>query len=132
MLIHVHLLDAINFFAPCPLSPHIDPSLLTSLPDMIDSPYVKLDPALRLLYYNLVFHGRYIAQSTSAVAGNSLYFKCLREASAWHKTATGSVLDVVAAYIMVRPTPSVPLVLTQNIQPLTLRTVLDLDCCCLL
>lgn len=84
------------------LSAPIDKKLMKALPDIISSPHVNLDPAVKLVYYNLVFHGRNMGPKRSSLAARNNYIKCLQAVPAWHESAQGTVMDLTAAVITVR------------------------------
>ena len=78
----------------------LDLEFMISLSDVITSPHVKVDPAARLVYYNLVFHGSVVGESRSRVTARALYLQCLQAIPAWQEQATGTVLDLVATSIL--------------------------------
>lgn len=73
---------------------------MMSLTDIIDSPHVQVEDAARLVYYNLVFHGAVVGERQLRVTARALYLQCLQAVPAWQDSATGTLMDLVAASIM--------------------------------
>lgn len=76
---------------------------MMSLADVICSPHVQIDPAARLVYYSLVFHGAVVGESQSSssrVTARALYLQCLQAVPAWQEAATGTTMDMIAASVM--------------------------------
>jgi hypothetical protein len=78
----------------------LDEAYLMSLSNIITTPNTKIDPAARLIYYNLVFQGCVIGDCQSPLAARALYLQCLQAVSAWQETATGTMMDLIGACIM--------------------------------
>lgn len=71
-----------------------------SLSDVIDSTHVQVDPAARLIFYNLVFHGSVVGESMLQTTARGLYLRCLQAIPTWQTSATGSLLDLIGMAIM--------------------------------
>jgi hypothetical protein len=78
----------------------LDTEFLLSLPDVISSPHVKIDPAVRLIYANLIFHGSVIGESKKQTLARGLYLQCLKAVPAWQASAAGNLLDLISAALM--------------------------------
>lgn len=100
------------------ISPPIK-NLMKAVPDVIDSSHVQLDPAVVLVYYNLIFHGRSMGQKSSSAAARHDYIKCLQAVPAWLESAKGTLMDLIAAIFTVKAPVS-------RIQ-LQANTILDYD-----
>ncbi|KAK2794501.1 hypothetical protein FQN52_008079 [Onygenales sp. PD_12] len=91
--------DAFDY-PPCsPFIYGVDRDFMKAMPETIDSSLVQIDPAVRLLYFNLLFHGQNMGQRKSSTVANSVYVKCLQEVSAWQKSAKGTIMDIIAASV---------------------------------
>ena len=84
------------------LKPSFDKKLMRAMPDIINSPHVNLDPALKLIYYNLVFHGRIMGGKRSPTAARNAYINCLQAVPAWHKASQGTFMDMSAIFSTVQ------------------------------
>ncbi|KAF1993490.1 hypothetical protein P154DRAFT_582758 [Amniculicola lignicola CBS 123094] len=73
--------------------------ILKALPDVINSPFVSIDPALRVLYYNGLFYGLHKMHGPGNEFSQGAYYKCLEAVPAWLDAATGSEMDIYAAAI---------------------------------
>lgn len=71
---------------------------MSSLSNIVSSPHVQIDQALRLVYYNLLFHGFIVGESKTKTA-RSLYSQCLGTAKQWQQSATGTMMDLIASSI---------------------------------
>lgn len=78
----------------------LDVEFLMSLPDVINSPHVRIEPAIRLIYYNLIFHGSVIGESRQQVVARGLYLQCLEAVPLWQASATGTLLDLISTALM--------------------------------
>ncbi|KAF5851162.1 hypothetical protein GGP41_003974 [Bipolaris sorokiniana] len=68
-------------------------SVLRSLPDVIDSPYVNVDPGMRVLYYNALYYGLQDTEGPGAEVTMKAYMKVLESVPAWLESQTKSDLD---------------------------------------
>ncbi|KAF2746452.1 hypothetical protein M011DRAFT_468543 [Sporormia fimetaria CBS 119925] len=71
----------------------LDLSILEVLPDLIDSPYVKVDPAMRVAYYNALFYGLHSLRGPGNDLSKVAYLKLLESVPEWLEAATGTDLD---------------------------------------
>lgn len=78
----------------------LDADFMISLADVINSPLVRIEPAARLIYHNLVFHGSVIGESKRQITARGLYLQCLQAVPAWQANATGTILDLISATLM--------------------------------
>ncbi|KAF9892128.1 hypothetical protein FE257_002534 [Aspergillus nanangensis] len=79
------------------LSSFIDLKILMALPNLITSPYVHLDPALHVIYYNAIYFGQSCGTLVEQKASSRTYYMCLQAAQAWLNSARGTELDLFAA-----------------------------------
>jgi hypothetical protein len=75
----------------------LDAEFMSSLSNIVSSPYIQIDPAVRLVYYNLLFHGFIVGESKTQTRARSLYSHCLGAIKQWQETATGTMMDLVAS-----------------------------------
>lgn len=92
--------ELLSTIVPCP---PIDMNMVKAMPDIVDSPHIRVDPAANLLYHGLLFEGRSLGPKTSAASAKHDYIKCLQLVPAWHECATGTVLDMMVAIGTVCP-----------------------------
>jgi hypothetical protein len=78
----------------------LDVEFMVSLADVINSPHVQIDPAARLIYYNLIFHGSVIGEPKQPFVARGLYLQCLKAVPAWQASATGTMLDLISSALM--------------------------------
>ena len=78
----------------------LDRKFMESLTDIINSPHVQIDPAARLIYYNLVFHGSVVGEPKEQSVARGLYLQCLKAVPTWQASATGTMLDLISASLM--------------------------------
>lgn len=78
----------------------LDPKFMESLTDIINSPHVQIDPAARLIYHNLVFHGSVVGEPKEQSIARGLYLQCLKAVPAWQASATGTMLDLISTSLM--------------------------------
>jgi len=79
----------------------IDHEFVTSLVDIIDSPYIQIDPAARLVYMCLLFHGHILCQYKSPTTARQLYLRCLEVVPQWQSQDSGTVMDLIGASLLV-------------------------------
>jgi hypothetical protein len=75
--------------------------VLNSIPDIIDSPYIKIDPCVRVLYYQTLYYGLYKIHGPGNKLAQEAYYKALESVPVWLAGATGTVLDVCTATLIV-------------------------------
>ncbi|KAF2192197.1 hypothetical protein K469DRAFT_307028 [Zopfia rhizophila CBS 207.26] len=89
MLEHTLLPDALSIF------PEL--MVLNVMPDIVESPYVTVDPAAKVLYYNALYYGLYRTGGKGSAVFQQAYLKCLESVPAWLDVACGSILDCLGA-----------------------------------
>jgi hypothetical protein len=78
----------------------IDSDLLTSVGDVITSTHVRVDPAVKVIYYNLLFNGYSFTGGRTRAGTRALYLQCLAAVPQWQKEAKGTLPDLSAASIL--------------------------------
>jgi hypothetical protein len=73
---------------------------MVSLGDIISSPHVQIDPAARVIYYNLLFHGYMLGEQKTRAGARKLYLQCLAAVPAWQENAKGTMMDLAATSIL--------------------------------
>jgi hypothetical protein len=71
----------------------LDLEILEILPDLMNSPYVQVDPAVRVAYYNALFYGLHKLHGPGNQISKVAYFKILQAVPDWLGAATGTDLD---------------------------------------
>ncbi|KAH9865699.1 hypothetical protein J1614_009286 [Plenodomus biglobosus] len=71
----------------------IDVKLLMTLPEIIDSPYVSIEPGVRVMYYTALYYGLQHLNGSSDTLTGKAYMKVLDTVPAWLGASTDSVLD---------------------------------------
>jgi hypothetical protein len=87
----------------------LDRKVIEMIPDLIELPYIHLDPAILVVYHSILYHGyvlssqdsRNFREQYSEGYARKLYIACLRALPAWQREATGSIIDFMAATFMV-------------------------------
>ncbi|KAF2120436.1 hypothetical protein BDV96DRAFT_266195 [Lophiotrema nucula] len=74
-----------------------DLELLHLLPSIIDSPYVNVEPAARVLYYNALYYGLIKLRGVANPLARKAYFKALESVPLWLETSKASDLDIMTA-----------------------------------
>jgi hypothetical protein len=64
-------------------SSKIDVNLLRALPEVIDSPYVRIDPGMRVMYYNALYYGLLQTHGPGGLLTTKAYMKVLESVPAW-------------------------------------------------
>jgi hypothetical protein len=76
---------------------------LVTVSQVIASPHIQTDPAVRLIYHNLLFHGYLVdrPQTNSTTRAWDEYLQCLRCISLWRErpTSTSTLMDLIAGGI---------------------------------
>jgi hypothetical protein len=75
------------------------------MPDVVDSSYVNVDPCIRVLYYQALYYGLYKLHGPGNKLAQAAYYKVLESVPVWLAGATGTVLDVCNAILVVRCPP---------------------------
>lgn len=71
----------------------IDVKLLMTLPEIIDSPYISIEPGVRVMYYTALYYGLQHLHGSSDTLTGKAYMKVLDTVPAWLGASTDSVLD---------------------------------------
>ena len=82
--------------------------VLNIMPDIIDSPYINIDPCVRVLYYQALYYGLYKLHGPGNKHAQAAYYKVLESVPVWLAEATGTVLDVCTATLIVGHSPFHP------------------------
>lgn len=70
------------------------------IPEIIDMPEIKVDPAALILFYGILYHGS-LTVSQDGKLTQAIYVHCLRAIPTWQKQATGTKLDLMTAILLV-------------------------------
>jgi hypothetical protein len=76
--------------------------ILEYLPDLVNSPYVRVDPAIRVAYWNAIFYGLHKLHGPGNRKSKIAYLKLLDAVPEWLGGATGTDLDGHCATLTVR------------------------------
>lgn len=71
----------------------MDLDLLRSLPDIISSPYVRLDPGIHVIYYAALHYGLHQTRDPGHAMTQAAYLKLLEHVPAWLESATETDMD---------------------------------------
>lgn len=82
-----------NLIIPDIFLSSIDLDILTILPDIANSPYINLDPAMRVIYYNALYYGLSILHGPGTAPSLAAYYKVLEAVPAWLNGTDGTDLD---------------------------------------
>ncbi|KAF2792218.1 hypothetical protein K505DRAFT_376215 [Melanomma pulvis-pyrius CBS 109.77] len=74
--------------------------VLQLMPDIVDSPYVNIDPCIRVLYYQALYYGLLKLHGPGNDLAQAAYYKALEAVPVWLATATGTELDVCTATLI--------------------------------
>ncbi|KAL2815262.1 hypothetical protein BDW59DRAFT_176193 [Aspergillus cavernicola] len=75
----------------------VDPEFLRAMPHIIDSPHARVNPVMRIIYYNAIYLGQSIGSEAEQKLSTKTYYKCLQSVPKWQESATGTQLDLLAA-----------------------------------
>lgn len=75
----------------------LDTNLLRTLPSIINSPYINIDPGLHVLYYNALSYGIQLARGPQDPLVQAAYLKILEAVPAWLDVSTESEIDGATA-----------------------------------
>ncbi|KAL1791849.1 hypothetical protein ACET3X_009600 [Alternaria dauci] len=75
----------------------MDFGLLRALPEIIDSPFVNVDPGMRVMYYNAMYYGLQLTHGSGEDRTKKAYMKVLESVPAWLESSNDTSLDVHAA-----------------------------------
>lgn len=71
----------------------LDIELLRTLPSIIDSPYVDIDPGVHVMYYGAVHYGLNQARGPGHALTQAAYLKALEHVPAWLDSPTDTDMD---------------------------------------
>ncbi|KAH7388650.1 hypothetical protein BKA66DRAFT_460438 [Pyrenochaeta sp. MPI-SDFR-AT-0127] len=71
----------------------LDINLLRTLPKIIDSPYINIDPGLRVMYYSALYYGLQQTRGPGSPLVQAAYRKVLEDVPAWLEASTGTDMD---------------------------------------
>ena len=74
---------------------------MLSLTEIINSPHVYIEPAARIVYYNLLFHGYTFGEHKTQAGARTLYLQCLVAVPPWQESAKGTLMDLAATSILI-------------------------------
>jgi hypothetical protein len=77
----------------------IDPDFLVSISQIISSPHVKTDPAVQVVYHNLLFHAYLVGGFETRATAWQSYLQCLRSVKEWRHHVRATTMDLVAGGI---------------------------------
>lgn len=78
----------------------VDMDFMVALGEIIGSPHVQIDPAARVIYYNLLFHGYMLGEQKTRAGARKLYLQCLIAVTPWQNSAKGTVMDLAATSVL--------------------------------
>ncbi|KAF2131498.1 hypothetical protein P153DRAFT_365077 [Dothidotthia symphoricarpi CBS 119687] len=71
----------------------LDVNLIRMLPDIVDSPYVRVDPSAYVMYYNAVHYGLYQLRGPGDARTQEAYLSLLRAVPTWLDANTETDMD---------------------------------------
>ncbi|KAI8936434.1 hypothetical protein NX059_006841 [Plenodomus lindquistii] len=71
----------------------IDVKLLMTLPNIVDSPFISIEPGILVMYYTALYYGLQHRHGPGDVVTGKAYMRVLDTVPAWLGAATNSVLD---------------------------------------
>jgi hypothetical protein len=86
---------------------HLDKGVIEAMPDVLGLPHLHFDTTLLVIYFGILYCGCTLSaaddfpQNQSRSYIKMLYVSCLRAIPGWQQQASGTVLDLVAAMLMV-------------------------------
>lgn len=72
---------------------------MSSFANVVASEHIHVDPAIRLVYYNLLYHGYISGPCKEPTTARKLYLLCHRALQLWQKAGTSDFMDLVASVI---------------------------------
>ncbi|KAI9375565.1 hypothetical protein BJX61DRAFT_118412 [Aspergillus egyptiacus] len=90
-------LTSVRYIPFSPFEPLLDEHILKALPRIFASPYVQVDPAMKVVYYCAVFFGQCCGTPIEQSTIPQTYYKCMVMSRDWLKSATGTEMDLLAA-----------------------------------
>ncbi|KAL6155517.1 hypothetical protein ACJQWK_05167 [Exserohilum turcicum] len=79
------------------MSSMVDMSVLRALPDIINSPYVAIDPGVRVMYYNALYYGLRETNGPGHDLTVKAYLKVLESVPAWLESPRQTNMDGLTA-----------------------------------
>ncbi|OAK98916.1 hypothetical protein IQ06DRAFT_25091 [Phaeosphaeriaceae sp. SRC1lsM3a] len=83
----------VNMVVPDVFASSIDLELLRLLPEIINSPYINIDPGMYVMYYNALYYGLNDLRGPGDPVAQGMYLKILEAVPAWLDTAGDSDMD---------------------------------------
>jgi hypothetical protein len=71
----------------------LNTKLLRALPDIINSPYINIDPGVRVMYYNALYYGLKETRDPGDALMTKAYAKVLESVSAWLEIPNKTGMD---------------------------------------
>ncbi|PGH14915.1 hypothetical protein AJ79_02778 [Helicocarpus griseus UAMH5409] len=90
-------IETVRYIPFSPFEPLLDAHILKALPRLLASPYVQVDPAVKVVYYCAIFFGQSCGTPVEQSTTPQTYYKCIVMARDWLRSATGTEMDVLAA-----------------------------------
>lgn len=91
------------------LNSFVDRHLIEMMPELLVSSHVRIDGAIVLIYYSVLYDGcNFRAMTTNPEDiqhAKSIYLCCLRALPGWEREITGTMVDIVAAMSLVWSLP---------------------------
>lgn len=73
------------------------------MPNIADSPFVSIDPGMRVVYYTGLYFGLHCHEGTTdQKQAQAAYFKSLEAVPDWLNSAKGTIMDAQIACLAVR------------------------------
>lgn len=94
-------LTTVRYIPFSPFEHLLDAHILKSLPRLFASPYVQIDPAMKVVYYCAILFGKSCGTPIEQITIPKTYYKCIVMARDWLKSATGTEMDLLAAMMIV-------------------------------
>lgn len=95
-------LKTVRYVPFSPFEPLLDAQVLKALPRLLASPYVQVDPAMKVVYYCAIFFGQSCGSPIEQRTTPQTYYNCVVIARDWLKSASGTEMDLLAAMMTVR------------------------------
>lgn len=83
----------VNMVVPDVFASSIDLELLRLLPEIVNSPYVNIDPGMYVMYYQALYYGLNDLRGPGDPVAQGMYLKVLEAVPAWLDTAGDSDMD---------------------------------------
>lgn len=86
-----------NMVVPDIFTKALDYKLLYALPTIVDSPYINIDPGLRVMYHNALYYGLQQIHGPGSPLVQAAYMKVLEAVPAWLEASTNTSMDGLTA-----------------------------------